>query len=172
MYEFPKPGAEQNRLERLTGTWDSHVKFYFDAAAPAMEKSGQYTAKLDLGGYFLTREFKVTLDDAGDFTGLAFHGCGLTGYDPFKQQYLGVWVDSGSPALYRTEGTFNAAGDIFTEISEGPDPSGNPMRMRMVTEVKQANEIVFKLYRLGEDGLACLVTEMTHRRRDGSRVDQ
>ena len=28
---------------------------------------------------------------------------GLTGYDPFQRKYLGVWADSGSPALYWTE---------------------------------------------------------------------
>jgi Protein of unknown function (DUF1579) len=86
MYEFPKPGAEQESLTKLSGDWKSEVKFYFAPDAPPMVKPGTYRAKLDLGGYFLHREFRVDLDDAGDFKALAFHGYGLTGYDPFQRK--------------------------------------------------------------------------------------
>ena len=93
MYDFPKVGPEQERLSLFTGEWDSQVRFYFDPSLPPMEKIGRYTAKLDLGGYFLHREFEVQLDDAGTFAELAFHGRGLTGYDPFARKYLGVWAE-------------------------------------------------------------------------------
>ena len=39
-----------------------------------------------------------------DFTGLTFQGHAFTGYDPYRNRHLDVWVDSGSPALYYTEG--------------------------------------------------------------------
>jgi Protein of unknown function (DUF1579) len=70
MYEFPKPGAEQEMLTKLSGEWKSEVRFHFALDAPPMVKPGTYRARLDLGGYFLHREFRVDLDDAGEFKAL------------------------------------------------------------------------------------------------------
>jgi Protein of unknown function (DUF1579) len=165
MYDFPKVGPEQERLSLFTGEWDSQVRFYFDSSLPPMEKIGRYTAKLDLGGYFLHREFEVQLDGAGNFAKLAFHGRGLTGYDPFAGKYLGVWADSGSPAVYRTEGAFDSSGTIFKETSVGPGPSGEELRLSMVTEAPSPDRLVFKIWRLLETGEEVLITEMTHARR-------
>src|SRR6266545_6480874 len=165
MYDYPQPGQEQERLGRLTGQWDSHVKFYFQPGAPPMEKMGRYTAKMDLGGYFLNREFEVALDDAGDFKRLDFHGRGLTGFNPYERKYLGVWVDSGSPAVYHTEGSFDDTGDVFTETSEGPDPEGRYMRMRLVTEVLDEDHQRFRISQLIAGGEERLVTEMIHTRK-------
>lgn len=127
MFEFTRPGPEHERLRVLTGVWDSLVKFYADPGIPPEESRGEYVAKLDLGGYFLARDI--------DFGGQTFVGRGLTGYDPYKKRYVGIWVDSGSPAMYHTEGTFDATGKIYTETSDGPDPQGRPLRLRMTTEV-------------------------------------
>jgi hypothetical protein len=162
MYEFPKPGAEHQTLAMLAGDWNSEVRFYFDAASEPMVKAGTYQARLDLGGYFLRREFLVDLDDAGEFKALAFHGYGLTGYDPFQRKYLGVWVDSGSPALYFTEGSFDASGDIYTETSRGPDATGKPMTLRMVTSRHGENRLKFNLFRLDGGANETLITEMEH----------
>jgi hypothetical protein len=127
----------------MMGEWNSQVKFYFQPGTPPMESNGTYTAKLDLGGYFLHREFEVELDSAADFKGLAFHGRALTGYDPYQKKYIGVWADSGSPAIYRTEGAFNKSGNLYTEISEGPDP-GKPMKFRMTTELWDQDHMLFR----------------------------
>ena len=165
MYDFPQPGAEQERLEQMTGDWNSQVKFYFQPGTPPMERDGTYTAQLDLGGYFLHREFEVELEDAADFTGLAFHGRALTGFDPYQNKYIGVWADSGSPAIYRTEGAFDQSGKLYIETSEGPDPEGKPMKFRMTTEIKDQDHMLFKMYRPSEDGEEYLTTEIAHTRR-------
>jgi hypothetical protein len=164
MYAFPKPGAEQATLAKLSGNWKSQVKFYFAPGAPPMVKPGAYTAKLELGGYFLHREFRVDLDAADDFKAIAFHGYGLTGYDPFQRKYLGVWVDSGSPALYLTEGSFDATGAVYTETSRGPDPSGGALVIRMVTTLHGRDHLTFEMYRVEQDGGQSLITEMDHLR--------
>jgi hypothetical protein len=165
MYEFPKPGAEHETLAMLAGDWNSEVRFYFDVTSEPMVKPGTYRARLDLGGYFLQREFRVDLDDAGEFNAVAFHGYGLTGYDPFQRKYLGVWVDSGSPALYFTEGAFDASGDVYTEMSRGPDPTGRPMTLRMVTTRHGRDRLTFNLYRTDHGDNETLITEMEHTRR-------
>jgi Protein of unknown function (DUF1579) len=165
MYEFPQPGQEQERLKVLTGMWDSLVRFYFEPGSPPMENRGRSVYKLELGGYFLFREIDVELDSAGEFKGMGFQGRAFTGYDPYRNKYIGVWVDSGSPALYYTEGTFDESGNVYTETSEGPDADGRPLKMRMTTEVQDQDHMLFKMYRLGEDGEAFLVTEIAHSRR-------
>ncbi|EHK54368.1 DUF1579 family protein [Allomesorhizobium alhagi] len=165
MYEFPKVGPEQERFSLFAGEWDSQVRFYFDPTQPPMEKAGRYTAKLNLGGYFLDREFEVDLDDAGDFAQLAFHGRGLTGYDPFAGKYLGVWADSGSPALYQTEGAFDASGRVFKEVSVGPGPDGKELHLRLITEIAGSDRQLFSIRRLLETGEEVLITEMVHTRK-------
>jgi hypothetical protein len=157
MFDFPKPGPEHERLRLLTGVWDSQVRFYYQPAMPPEESQGEYTAKLDLGGYFLARDF--------DFGGQTFVGRGLTGYDPYKNKYVGVWVDSGSPAVYHTEGAFDESGTVYTETSEGPEPHGKPLKMRMTTEIKDENHLLFRMYRVGDDAKETLITEITHTRR-------
>jgi Protein of unknown function (DUF1579) len=157
MFEFPKPGPEHERLRALTGVWDSQVKFYSQPGTPPEESNGEYAAELDLGGYFLARDFA--------FGGQAFVGRGLTGFDPYKRKYVGVWVDSGSPAVYHTEGAFDASGRVYTETSEGPDPHGKPLKMRMTTEVTDRDHLLFKMYRVGDDGTQTLITEIIHTRR-------
>jgi hypothetical protein len=125
---------------------------------PRRKRAGaEYAAKLDLGGYFLARDF--------DFGGQTFVGRGLTGYDPYQKKYVGVWVDSGSPAVYHTEGAFDAAGKVYTETSEGPDPHGKPLRMRMTTEGTDKDRLLFKMYRLDDSGGETLLTEILHTRR-------
>jgi hypothetical protein len=165
MYDFPKVGPGHDRFAIFTGEWDSKVRFYFDPSQPPMEKTGRYSAKLSFGGYFFERDFEVQLDDAGDFSQLAFQGRGLSGYDPFEGKYLGVWADSGSPALYRTEGAFDASGKVFTESSVGPGPDGKPMHLRLVTEIIDGEQQRFSIVKPTENGEHVLITEMVHTRR-------
>jgi Protein of unknown function (DUF1579) len=164
VYEFPKPGPQQEQLAKLAGEWSSEVRFYYEPGAPPMVSPGSATARLDIGGYFLDREFRVELEDAGDFKGLAFHGRGLTGFDPFEGKYRGVWVDSGSPALYFTEGSFDATGNVYTETSRGPDPTGGPLVIRMVTTMQGRDESLLQMFRVAEDGTETLVTEIASHR--------
>jgi hypothetical protein len=156
--DFPKPSAEHERLKQLAGVWDAHVKSNFEPGKP-QESKGEFTTALDLGGFFLVTEFK------GELAGAKFHGRGITGYDPFKKKYVGVWVDSMSPAVYTSEGSFDQSGKVFTESMEGPDPKGKPMKMRIVTEVKDSNHMRFSMYVRGEDGKEALMMETAYTRK-------
>ncbi|XSC45756.1 DUF1579 family protein [Bradyrhizobium sp. RDT10] len=164
MYNFPKVGPEQERFSLFTGEWDSQVRFYFDPPNHRWRRSGAISPSSILAAIF-DREFEVQLDDAGDFAELAFHGRGLTGYDPFAGRYLGIWADSGSPALYRTEGTFDASGKVFTESSVGPGPDGKELHLRLITEVIDPDRQRFSIQRLMATGEDVLIPEMVHARR-------
>src|SRR5262245_13935796 len=99
--DFPKPGPEHEKLKQMAGMWEGQIKASFEPGKPAQEGKGEYTSKLDLGGFFLMGEVKSHL------AGMPFQGRALTGYDPFKKRYVGVWVDSMSPGIYTTEGSFD-----------------------------------------------------------------
>jgi hypothetical protein len=157
-FAWPKPGPEQEALKQLAGEWDAVVKCTGPDGQP-QESTGTYSAKLDVGGYFLITEFK------GKMLGMDFHGRGINGYDPFKKKYTGTWVDSMSPSLYSVEGEFDKAGKVLTEKMEGPNPEGKPMKMRMVTELKDKNTFVQKMYMTGPDGKEMLGMETTYTRK-------
>jgi hypothetical protein len=44
----------------------------------------------------------------------------------------------------------------------GPDPTGKPLILRMVTTLQGADRLLFRMYRVGADGTEALVTEMAH----------
>lgn len=156
--EGPKPGQEHERLRQMEGVWSAQVKCHAQPGKTE-ETKGEYTAKLDVGGFFLVTDFKAQL------FGAPFQGHGLTGYDPFKKKYVGVWVDSMSPAVYTSEGKFDEADKVYSETMEGPDPKGNPMKMRMTTQVLDKDHMVFKMYGPGPDGKDGLMMEISYTRK-------
>ena len=101
----------------------------------------------------------------GEFAGAPFQGRGLTGYDPHQKKYRGVWVDSMSPTIYTTEGSFDDAGKVYSETMEGLHPDGKPAKMRMTTEVKGKDQMVFKMYARGEDGKENQMMEIAYTRK-------
>src|SRR4051794_13930972 len=102
MVEFAKPGPEHQKLRRLTGAWTARIKYFGNPGGPT-ESNGEFLARMDIGGYFLSREVNFGMEGR-------FQGRGLTGFDTFKGAYVGTWVDSSSPIIYRTEGHFDERG--------------------------------------------------------------
>ena len=156
--DFPKPSAEHEQLKLLAGEWDAQVKCH-QPGKGAEESKGRYSAKMDVGGFFLVTEFQAEIG------GQPFQGRGFNGYDPAKKKYTGVWVDSMSPGIYNSEGEFDKAGKVFTETMQGPGPDGKPMKMRMTTELKDSDHMVFKMYAPGEDGKDALMMEIAYTRK-------
>lgn len=134
--EFPKPGEEQAKLKQMEGDWDGEVTCHLQKEPT----DGIFTAKMDLGGFFLVTEFKAKI------MGMPFHGRGMTGYDPFQKKYVMVWADSMSPAIYHGEGSFDDDGKVFTEKMTGPGPEGKPMNMRMTTTLEDKDHMTFVIY--------------------------
>lgn len=85
-----KPGPEHALLKQMEGTWDGTVKLLMEPGKPPAESKGVFTAKMDLGGFFLVTEFK------GEMMGQNFTGKGMSGYDPMKKKYVGTWADSSA----------------------------------------------------------------------------
>jgi hypothetical protein len=144
-----KPGPQQEQLKVMAGVWDGKGECFMVPGKP-VESRGVFTAKMDLGGLFLATHFK------GDMAGVTFEGRGYTTYDPFKKQYVGVWVDSMVPTIFTSKGEFDTSGKVFTETMEGVDPKGKAVKMRAVTTMKGDDRMTFQMFdgdKTGKDGL-------------------
>lgn len=156
MREFAKPGPEHQRLKRLTGVFAARIKHFAAPDASPQESSGEFLARMDIGGYFLVR--------AMNFGMQGYQGHGIIGWDPFAKRYVGTWIDSTSPIIYRTDGQFDERGR-FCETSSGADPDGIQRQVRLTTEIVDQNQMLFRMFHLGDDGKEWLVLEIEHTRR-------
>jgi hypothetical protein len=137
---MPKPGAEHEMLkEKFVGSWDVTVAF------GGSESKASAVYKMDLGGFWLTEEFR------GEFGGQKFEGRATVGYDPSAKKYRGTWVDSMSPSLMVMEGTFAKDGKTFTETGEGPGMDGKMTKMKNVFQFQGKDMFVFTMYNVGGD---------------------
>src|SRR5262245_20530546 len=139
--QFAKPGPEHELLKQMEGAWSAKVKAYMEPGKEPMESTADYTAKMEVGGLFLVGEIK------GKMGGEDFFARTISGYDTFKKKYTGIWVDNMSSALYTLDGSFDKAGKVYSEVLEGPNPfSGEKMTMRLVTEIKDKDNLLLKMY--------------------------
>lgn len=143
--EYPKPGPEHDLLKQMTGEWDAKMTCNFPGTEGAIETTGSYNAKMDVGGFFLIGDFK------SEFFGQPFKGHSITGYNQFEKKYTGVWVDSMGPFLYNTTAEFSKDGKTYTEKMNGPGPDGKPINFRSVIEIKDDDHMQMTMYMIGED---------------------
>jgi hypothetical protein len=149
----PKPGPEHEHLKKLEGTWDATIKFM------GGESKGTMTYKMDLGGFWLLSNFQA------DFGGQKFQGRGADGYDPIKKKFVGAWIDSMSPSLMVSEGTLDKSGKVLTMTGEGPGMDGKMTKMKMVSEMKDDDNVIFTMSSPGKDGKDQVMMTITYKRR-------
>jgi hypothetical protein len=155
---MPKPGPEHEMLKGDVGVWDATVEMATAPGAPASVSKGTETNTL-VGGFWLVSRFK------GDMMGQPFEGLGTTGFDPGKRKYVGTWIDSMTPGLYTSEGTYDAATKTMTTWMEGPDPSGKVTKTRATTQWQGKDARVFTMYGpKAADGKEPVTMKITYKR--------
>jgi hypothetical protein len=158
-FTLPKPGPEHEILKMEAGVWDATVEESVEPGAPPKVSKGVETNTLICGGLWLTSEFK------GEMMGQPFQGHGVTGYDPLKKSYIGIWVDGMSPALGLVVGTYDPAKKTMSNIYESHDPSGKPVKMKMVTVWKGEDSRAWTATTVGEDGKDVTMLTIKYQRR-------
>jgi hypothetical protein len=156
---FLKPGPEHEILKKDVGVWDAIVEEQHEPGAPPKTSKGVETNTLACGGLWLISDFK------GEMMGQPFQGHGVTGYDPAKKKYTGVWVDAMSAAIGLLEGTYDAAKKTMTFQYQSTDPAGNPVKMKMVTEWKGEDSRVWAASIQGPDGKDIPMLSIKYQRR-------
>jgi hypothetical protein len=133
----------------------------FTAPGTAPSKSkGVETDTIGCGGLCLITDFKGEM-----MPGVTFHGHGTSAWDPLKKKYVGSWTDSMSQGIAFSEATWDATTKTMTGYMEGPDMSGNVVKMKAVSEYKAPGTRVFTMYGPGPDGKEAIGMRITYTRR-------
>lgn len=149
----PKPGPEHEHLKALEGTWDAVVK------VGGQESRGVAVYKMELGGLWLTSTF------TGDFGGMKFEGKGIDGYDATKKKYVSLWVDSMDTTPIVSEGDYDKATKSVTMTAKGKGMDGQPATLKMVTQHKDNDHMVFIMGTVDKDGKDQVMMTIDYTRR-------
>lgn len=128
-------------LAQFAGTWDCKVSMQVPGSAEPVEMTAVERASMVCSGLWLKSVVQ------SNHMGVAFEGLSVVGYESTANKYVGIWIDSQSPSVARSEGTFDAATktlDMKTLTGEGPS--------RTVFTWKDADHSVEVGYAKGPDG--------------------
>jgi hypothetical protein len=129
-----QPGPEHQLLKQLEGTWDTLMK------AGGQEFKGTIRYKMELGGLWLVGSLEC------DLGGQKFFGKCLDSYDAKKGKYVGAWFDSMGAQPLLMEGSYDAAKKIMTMVGDGPGMDGKLTKWRSVSESKDNDTFVMRMY--------------------------
>jgi len=157
MPPLPQPGPEHAVYKEAAGTWDARVESFMGPGEP-MVSTGVEVNRVGCSGLCLISNFE------GSFMGTKFEGHGTDTWDPAKKKYVGSWTDSMSTGLSLTESTWDPATKTLTGYMEGPDMTGNVVKMKSTTTMKDADHRVMEMKGPGPDGKDVLMMRITYTR--------
>ena len=133
-------------LGELAGSWTVGLKMWMDPSAQPQESKGTSENKMALGGRFLEQRFE------GTFMGQPFSGVGYTGYDIYKKQYVGTWMDTMGTQIMSSTGTADASGKMtFTGSMDDP-MTNKKMDFKETITVVDPDHHTFEMWMPGMDG--------------------
>jgi hypothetical protein len=160
MAKYSTPGEEHKKLEASVGTWDATVKMWMAPGTPPQESTGTAENKMALGGRFLEQHYEGTMMNQ------PFTGMGFTGYDLYKKQYVGTWIDSMGTAIMNTTGSADPSGKSFTFKGTMDDPmSGKKMNFKETMTMVDNDHQVFEMWAPGPDGKMFKTLEINYTRK-------
>lgn len=134
-----KVTKEHELLHKDVGNWSATIKMAGAPGEAATEEPGSERVAAICDGQWLWTDFEAK------FMGAPFEGHGLIGYDPNEKQYVSFWIDSTSPALMKTSGSFDAAKKAYKMAGSSVDPTGQPMKVEEVLTWKDDNTRVLQM---------------------------
>lgn len=152
-------------LAKRAGKW--HVKGEFATApgAPMETMEGSSESEMVFDGRYLLESFSGKMPDS--MGGEMFEGRGLSGYDNFKEKYIGAWFDSMSTGLYISEGA--RKGDMIVSHGEGPDfMTGGFKKTKATEKWLDDNTRVMEMFDIGPNGEEIMTMRLTYTRASGS----
>lgn len=154
---LPTPEKQHEWLAKLAGEWETAAEAVMAPGQPPIKFKGTESVRL-LGGMWAVSEMK------NEVMGAAMTGVMQIGYDPKAGKYVGTFVCSAGPELWKYEGTVE--GNTLTLNTEGPHPvTGKVAKMKDVTEIKGKDEKVLTSHVLGDDGKWVRFMTMTAKRK-------
>ena len=157
MEKLSTPGEMHAKLEPMVGSFDVEATFWMAPGAEPMSSKGKSKNVWILGGRYVAQHYE------GEFMGQTFNGLGLTGYDNYKKQYFGTWIDSMSTTIMITTGQVD--GKTFTFTGKMDEPmSGTVMDVKETIVVHGDDHHVLEMWMPGPDGKPFKNMEIHYRR--------
>jgi hypothetical protein len=142
-------------FEKDVGTWDADAEIRPGPGAPVIKHKAVSTNRRIGGGKWLIVDYRA---DSG------FEGHGVYGWDPDKEKYTGVWVDSMGTSMARSEGTWDPSTRTTTFESEAFH-QGRTVRYREITQTLDDGTQVYRHVLPTPDGGEFEMIRATYRRR-------
>lgn len=158
--EASKPGEFHARLGRFIGRWDTETTVYGMGPAP-MKSKGEAETRWLFEGRWLVTESK------GSMMGMPLQGFGIQGYDNFRKQYVGMWVDSLGTAMLTMSGPPSRDGKLESQWGLMDEPMTGEVgkHVKYVTRVISDDKFVFEIHDLAIGGDKTKVIEIVHTRK-------
>jgi hypothetical protein len=142
--DYTKPTKQHEEMTHEVGVWDADVTMWMAPEAEPQKSKAVETNEM-LGKMWLMSKFE------GEFGGEKFEGRSAMGYDPIKRKYVGGWVDTMSPFMFRMEGDYDEGSKTLTMFGEGIDcMTGKPHKGKLVTTFDGKDKKTFEMYRQDE----------------------
>ncbi|GAA5505240.1 DUF1579 domain-containing protein [Novipirellula caenicola] len=144
---MPKPTAEHQWLERLSGEWSTDAECKMGPDQPEVQCIGSLSSRM-VGGFWLLLEMK------SEIAGHTMTGIQTIGFDVGKDKFVGTWIDSSSSFMWKYEGSLDKDKTKLTLEAEGPNffKEGETATFRDTYEFKSDDEFAMKSQMQGEDG--------------------
>jgi hypothetical protein len=154
------PGPNHKLLEPIVGSFNVKTVMWEYPGAPAQESTGTSEHAWVLGGRYVQQTFH------GSFMGQPFEGIGYTGYDNYRKQYIGVWMDTMGTAMLISNGSADASGRRMTFTGDWDDAmTGKKSTMREEFRIVDNDTHVMEMYVPGPDGKESKNLEITYTRK-------
>jgi hypothetical protein len=150
---------EHRWLQKLLGEWTFKGSATMAQDKPPEKFEGTESVR-PLGELWILAEAKGDMPCAGPATTMM-----TLGYNPQKKRFVGTFIGSMMPHLWLYDGALDAAGNVLTLDSEGPDMEGKMVKFQDVIEVKNEDHRVLTSRMLGEDGKWLGIVTANYRRR-------
>jgi hypothetical protein len=157
-------GPMSEVLRQREGTWDVTIEMQTSPKAAKSVSKGTQTNRLAVGGAWLLSDFEGEVGGRSA-SGRPFIGHAITGFDPQKSKYVGVWVDSEGRHITLLEGTYDISKKTFRMTSLEKDGKGKLTPVTGVARFTDPDTEVVTLFSQGPDAKAVKSMTTTYRRR-------
>ncbi|MGE3172205.1 MAG: DUF1579 domain-containing protein [Planctomycetota bacterium] len=143
----PKPTAQHQWLQQLVGEWTFASEASMGPGQDAITMKGTESVSA-IGGMW------VVLQGTGVLMGEKMQSMMTLGYDPEDKAFVGTWVDSMQPRMWRYRGTLDDGKKVLTLATEGPafDDPTRTAQFRDTIELVDADTRLLYSQIQGTDG--------------------
>lgn len=149
------PAEPHKKLAEFVGEWDVTLKMWMMGPdGPPTETRGTATVTAELGGRFIREVLKAEMNmpdmATGEMKKINYEGQGLTGFDNFRNMYVGSWADNMNTHLLSMTGMADPAGKVIRMYGEMDEPPMNVIgrTVKYVTRIIDPDKHVLEIFDL------------------------